>query len=312
MKKWRVAVVGVGKLGRFHAEKWITLAQANSQLEWVGVYDAQEASSLEFLEKYKIGKIFKSLEEVAASVEAVTIATPSGTHFEITQFFLEKGIHCLVEKPLALGYEEGLKLVTKAKKHSCLLAVGHSERFNPGFQYLKTHWSGDVIGAELIRHSPYAQRVTDVSVIDDLMIHDLDLVSQLCGEGFKVFHKNLMSIRSSKIDGAQVSLKSLVNDSMVTLSALRVAPSLVRTLKVWGQSQSVFLNFQTNELEWCRWDKNEKEAFEVEKETFEKLDHLRLETEEFLLSLQGESKPKTLALGDQVLASLRWRDQIIS
>ncbi len=175
MSKLRAAVVGVGYLGNFHAQKYKTLSQKEEMnLEFVGVCDLS-ASQVEKAAGELGVQAFLKPEMLVGKVDAVTISTITPTHYELTKFFLENKIHVNVEKPLCLKSSEAEYLVKLAKINGLVLCVGHSERFNPVFSELKT-----VIPRprflEFNRYAPFKLRGSDVSVLHDLMIHDLDLM----------------------------------------------------------------------------------------------------------------------------------------
>jgi virulence factor len=178
MKKGRglkIGVIGVGMMGEHHARICSTLPGA----KLFAVADQNEQRAREIGRLYG-AEVFNDYKEMLPLVEAVTIAAPSETHFEIASECLNAGKHLLVEKPLAKTSEEAEKLAALAKEKNLVLAVGLIERFNPAFQELcKLVQKEKIIGLHLKRLSPFPERITDANVIQDMMIHDLDLLLHL-------------------------------------------------------------------------------------------------------------------------------------
>lgn len=170
----RTAVIGVGYLGRFHAEKYLALE--HSQL--VAVCDVNHDINLNLKQPIKV---LKNYQELLGQVDAVSIATPTPYHAEVAEFFLSHGVHVLIEKPITLTLHEADYLIQLAKQHHAILQVGHLERFNPTFcaamDYLKTN-NLNSIPKKIIakREASYKLRGTDVNVVLDMMIHDIDLI----------------------------------------------------------------------------------------------------------------------------------------
>jgi len=311
----RSAVVGVGKLGRFHCDKYFALQSQFLGLEFVGVYDlfevtrAQVAQELSQVYQKPI-RAFADLNEMINEVDIVTIATSSHSHFDLVEFFLKNKKHVLVEKPLSLGFEQGEKLVQMAQDQNVVLAVGHSERFSPGFQFAKSTLAGRLRSIQMVRHSPYVERVTDVSVVDDLMIHDLDLLSELCGEKFDIISSYGKKVRSSHLDFCDVMMKSRDGSICVFLSANRTFPNMTRTVRVVTDSMSMIIDLQHNTLERVSWDSGSSLSRVEPSMSLPKLDHLLLETREFLKQvLIGSSQ---YVSGRSVLPALKWRDGILN
>ncbi|MGE3760351.1 MAG: Gfo/Idh/MocA family protein, partial [Pseudobdellovibrionaceae bacterium] len=178
--KLRAAVIGVGYLGNFHAQKYSHLSKDKNfadKVELVGVCDPK------FEQAQKVAKelgtrAYASPKELLKEVDLVTIASTTSTHYEVAKMFLENGVHVNVEKPMTVSAIEAENLVSIAKDKRLKLAVGHVERFNPAWLLVKPDLS-QVTYAEFTRHATFKSRGADVSVIEDVMIHDLDLVLHL-------------------------------------------------------------------------------------------------------------------------------------
>jgi len=168
-----VAVVGVGYLGKFHAEKYAASEKANL----VAVVDSDETKALKLAEKFHTEAIY-DYRQLFGRVQSVSIAVPTRLHHEIARDFLEQGIDVLVEKPLAVNIEEGRELVEIAQRRKAILQVGHLERYNPAIRKLESIIQGPKF-VECHRLAPFVERGTDVDVIVDLMIHDIDVIASL-------------------------------------------------------------------------------------------------------------------------------------
>src|SRR3989442_2174611 len=186
----RVSVLGAGSLGKEHARIYAELSEAK-RVDFVGVYDLAAETARKLGEKYR-ARVFNSLAEAAAASDAVSIVTPTTTHFELAKTLLEQGKHVLVEKPMTDNAAEAAELIELAWRQRCVLQVGHVERFNPVFKYLESV-ATDPRFIEAHRLSPYPvvgrasspsltgkmpvpPRSTDIGVVLDLMIHDLDVL----------------------------------------------------------------------------------------------------------------------------------------
>lgn len=198
----KLGVVGLGSMGRHHARILSTL----SGITLTAISDADPEKSNVLGEKYA-GCFFKDYKEIVPLVDAVSIVTPTSTHFEVGSFFLNSGKHVLIEKPLAENSEDAKKLFELAAEKKLVLSVGHIERFNPAFQELRRLIRKEkIIGINMQRFSPFPERISDANVIQDMMIHDLDLllnllpkneVESIKSEGKKIKSKNLDKVSST-------------------------------------------------------------------------------------------------------------------
>jgi len=174
-QRLRVGVIGVGNMGQHHTRVLGLL----KDVELYGVADINVTRGLDIASKYRV-RFFEDYHDLLACVDAVCIAVPTRLHYQVGMECLNAGVHVLIEKPIAASIEEAESLVNAAADNNCILQVGHIERFNPAFQelgnVLKTE---NLLALEAHRMSPYSQRANDVSVVLDLMIHDLDLLLNL-------------------------------------------------------------------------------------------------------------------------------------
>ncbi|HXA99641.1 MAG TPA: Gfo/Idh/MocA family oxidoreductase, partial [Steroidobacteraceae bacterium] len=171
----RTAVIGVGYLGRFHAQKYASLP--NCRL--LGIADPSEAARSAVAAELKV-TAYADYRDLLGSVDAVSIVTPTPTHFEVAQAFLEAGASVLVEKPMTVTVAEGQSLIEIARKAGRILQVGHLERFNAAVRAVQPTLSIPRF-IESARLAPFKYRGTDVDVVLDLMIHDIDLILSIVG-----------------------------------------------------------------------------------------------------------------------------------
>ena len=172
----KVAVIGAGMMGKNHLKTYKGL----NGVELVGVYDIFPEAAKAAAETFGI-RAFSSMEEVAENVEAVSVVTTSVTHADVGEFFLNKGIHCMMEKPLATSEEGCRRLINAAKKNNVVLLVGHIERFNPAVEQMGKILSdtSKIRSLTAQRMSAASGRITDVDVAMDLMIHDVEVIQSL-------------------------------------------------------------------------------------------------------------------------------------
>ena len=247
--KIKVAVIGAGMMGKNHLKMYKTL----SNVELVGVYDVFEEASKSAAETFGI-KAFSSLEEVAKNVDAVSVVTTSVTHAEVGEFFLKKGIHCLIEKPLATTEEECNRLIKAAKKSGVVLLVGHIERFNPAVEQLSKILAdtSKIRSLTAQRMSAASGRITDVDVAMDLMIHDIEVIQSLVKS--KVVNVEAMNVKTKDRPEGKDYISALVsfeNGVTANLTASRITQSRVRTLCVTTDEAYIDLDFINQSINVC-------------------------------------------------------------
>lgn len=228
--KVRAAVLGAGSLGKEHARIYAELAGAGL-VEFTGIYDVVRETSQKFADKYRI-RAFDSVAEAAASCDAVSIVTPTTTHFQIAEELLRQGKHVLVEKPMTETAAQAADLVRLAQQNDCVLQVGHVERFNPVIQYLETV-ATEPRFIETHRLSPYPARSTDVGVVLDLMIHDLDVVLAFVKSPVTSVDAVGIPVLSKSEDIANARLR-FANRCVANLTVSRVSPERMRKIRVFS------------------------------------------------------------------------------
>jgi predicted dehydrogenase len=226
----KVAVLGTGSLGKEHVRIYSELAAAG-QVELVGIYDSVAETARKIGAKYAV-RVFASVAEAAASADALNIVTPTVTHFELAKQMLEHGKHVLVEKPMTDNTEQAAELVQLAQQRNCVLQVGHVERFNPVFKYLETA-APQPRFIETHRLSPYPARSTDIGVVLDLMIHDLDVVLAFVKSSVTSVDAVGIPVLSKSEDIANARLR-FANGCVANLTASRVSPERMRKIRVFS------------------------------------------------------------------------------
>ena len=228
--KIRVAVLGTGSLGKEHARIYADLAQAG-EVEFAGVFDVLPEAARRVAEKLHV-PVFASALEAAAAADALSIVTPTNTHFDLARQLLVQGKHLLVEKPMTDNTEQAAELVQLAQQHRSVLQVGHVERFNPVFKYLESV-ATEPRFIETHRLSPYPARSTDIGVVLDLMIHDLDVVLAFVKSPVTSVDAVGIPVLSKSEDIANARLR-FANGCVANLTVSRISPERMRKIRVFS------------------------------------------------------------------------------
>ena len=243
----RTAVVGTGYLGRFHAQKYAALPDC----ELVAVCDPDAARGAEIAEEVGTRALadHRRLAELEGGCEAVSIASPTRSHFAVARDCLERGLHVLVEKPMTASVEEARELVALAAERGLVLQVGHLERFNPALVSV-----ADLITAptfvESHRLAPFTQRGADVDVVLDLMIHDIDIILHLVPSALEAIHANGAKVVSEATDIASVRLE-FADGCVANVTASRVSGKRERRMRFFQKDRYVAIDFQENATRVC-------------------------------------------------------------
>ena len=228
--KVKVGVLGTGSLGRHHVRLYAELA-ANGQAELAGIYDARSDVAQSLAEKHNT-RVFATEAELADACDAVSIVTPTTTHFDLASKLLKQGRHVLVEKPMTDNAAQATELVQLARQGNCVLQVGHVERFNPVFKYLQSA-APEPRFIETHRLSPYPARSTDIGVVLDLMIHDLDVVLAFVNSPVTGVDGVGIPVLSNTEDIANARLR-FENGCVANLTVSRVSPESMRKIRVFS------------------------------------------------------------------------------
>jgi predicted dehydrogenase len=229
-------------MGKEHARIYSEL----QEVELVGVHDSNPDTARKIAAKCKT-KAFGSLEEMVDAVDAASIVTPTSTHLAIAEPFLKRGKHVLVEKPIAMDTEEARKLVDLAEKHGAKLAVGHVERFNPVLVALEERL-GRPRFIEAHRLSPYPGRSTDIGVVMDLMIHDLEIILHLVRSPVTSVDAVGVPVLSKGEDIANARIR-FANGCVANLTTSRISPEKLRKIRVFQDDAYLSLDYMKQEGE---------------------------------------------------------------
>lgn len=241
MDKVNISLIGVGRMGQFH----LNVINQIESINLTGIYDADENHLNEVSNKYNIDK-FKSLDEAIDNSDAVIIASPTKFHFEIAKKALEKGKHVLVEKPMTETYAQAKELQEIVNKKNVILQVGHVERFNGAVQELH-HIIEKPYLIEARRLAPFTPRITDVGVVFDIMIHDLDIVTSLVKKPVIRFSASGKKVRTNNEDIASALLE-FEDETIATISASRITQEKIRTLAISTEDAYFILDYATQDI----------------------------------------------------------------
>jgi predicted dehydrogenase len=283
MKKLKTAVVGVGYLGKFHAEKFARLPDA----ELVGVADVNPAAAQRVAQKLGVAAV-TDYRELLDRVDAVSIAVPTPQHYTLASDFLNHDVHVLLEKPIAVNLEQAQALVELATRRGRVLQIGHLERFNPAILAM----AGSVtqpLFIEVHRLAPFQARGTDISVILDLMIHDLDIVLNLVNSPVQRIDASGAPVLSAAIDIANARIQ-FENRCVANLTASRVSLKAERKLRLFQQDACITVDFRNKKLGIYRKDP-ERLQITAEEKLFAEGDALQNEITAFLQAIREGVPP---------------------
>ena len=335
MKKLRLAVVGAGRLGGFHAQKLAAL----EQVELLGVVDPLPAARNRLAAECNT-RALADYAPLLDRLDAAVIAAPTQLHHKLALDFLRRGIHLLVEKPLCSTLAEADELVDTARRNGAVLQVGHVERFNPAFAAAASDARTPKY-IEAVRASGFTFRSTDVGVVLDLMIHDLDLVLSMVRSRLRKVDALGLSVLGGHEDVAHARLEFECG-CIATLSASRVSYQPARRMQLWSAGAFAAIDFATRTTTVVRpsevlrrrqFDVDALSPEQVEhyrehlfedllartQTQFEAVDALALELDDFIESIRGARQPRVpgesgrdaIAVAEQILARIRshaWDD----
>ena len=326
MNKIRTAVVGAGKMGAIHAKVYNQLD--NSQLVAIADNDTERA---EKLAKEYGAKAVTDCSELIGNVDAVTISAPTVCHCDLAKLFIENGIAVMIEKPLAASVEQGRQIVDLAKQHNVVVAVGHSERCNPVVQAMK-RLKIEPKYIEANRISPYSFRSTDIGVVLDVMIHDIDIILSLAESKIKKIDAVGVNVigENEDICNARIVFE---NGCIANITASRLALKTERKVRVFSSQAYLSLDYfkkegivikadpNVNVVEWIR-DKQQEDNFDfsdvnwldllhIEQLDIQDAEPLRVEQQAFLEAVAGKSdRPEVTA--EEGLAAMECAEAILA
>ncbi len=251
-KKMKVAVIGVGKMGRHHARNYYEMPEA----ELAAICDIKESTGKPLAKKFKCTyyKDFRAMLRTE-SLDALSVVVPTKSHYQVAREVLRQGVHILVEKPITETMPQARALIKAAKHYQCVMAIGHIERFNPAVQQLKKIIDagklGTITSISAKRVGPFAPQIKDANVLIDLAVHDIDIFSYLLdrepttihANGGKAIHKHIHDYAEIFLTYKNISGYIQVN---------WITPVIIRELTVTGTKAFVKLNYITQEIEYYK------------------------------------------------------------
>lgn len=272
----RVAVVGVGYLGNFHAQK-IQALESQLPVKLVCISDSTATLLNERTQALKVPG-YQNYKELLGLVDAVTIATTTSSHFEVAKFFLQNKIHVNVEKPICVTAQEAQELISLSQKSGVTLAVGHSERFSSVQRALK-ELVKKPLHIELERLAPFKGRGGDVSVMLDLLVHDIDLARDLVEQDFTWKSARMGRVFSST--GDWISAQAQTNSISLQFHVSRTAAEMSRKITVYEEDRVLCADFQNLKITVSQRVKKD-EPLHTETHSVERSDNLAIENKVFL------------------------------
>lgn len=305
MAKLRAGVIGVGHLGQHHARLYASLPDSTL----VGVVDHDHGRASLIGGQYG-ARVYDDLPDLLKHVDVVSVAVPTSAHYSVTKACLEAGKHVLVEKPIAVLPIEAQRLVELAKMNGCTLQVGHSERFNPIMRMMRPHIRRPML-FEGQRMGMYSERGTDVDVVLDLMIHDLDLVLSCHPGPVEEVRAAGLSVRSSTSDVANAYIQ-FESGCVASLIASRVSLKAMRHMRLFQPDGYVSIDFQSRRGTIGRRSVETGRRPMVAVEEFQAGDDepLRLQLESFLQVIRSQSCP--VVSGEDGMAALEVAHRVLS
>jgi predicted dehydrogenase len=326
MDKIRTAVVGAGKMGSIHAKVYSELEGC----ELVGVVDTRKEQADKLAGRYKC-QSFTDFEPLIGRVDAVTISAPTLHHRDLAKEFIENDIAVMIEKPLATSIEQGREIVNLAKRHNTVVAVGHSERCNPVVQAMK-RLNIEPKFIEAHRISPYPFRSTDIGVVMDVMIHDIDIILSLAASTIKKIDAVGVNVVGNHEDICNARIV-FDNGCIANVTASRLALKTERKVRVFSRQAYLSLDYLKKEgvvvrsapnVDVVKWIKEHEQAgdfdfsevnwpdlLHIEQLHIEDTEPLRVEQEAFLKAVaKKDAQPEVTA--EEGLAAMECAEKILA
>ncbi|UCG99904.1 MAG: Gfo/Idh/MocA family oxidoreductase [Deltaproteobacteria bacterium] len=310
MRRLRLGVVGVGYVGELHARKYASM----EDIDLAGLADIDFERAKDIARKYNT-KAYNTHSELLSDVDGLSLAVPTTSHFEIGHDILTHGTHLLVEKPIALNLGDADRLIEMAKKNNTILQIGHIERFNPAVVKMESLLSKPIF-IESHRLSLFTKRGTDVDVVLDLMIHDLDIILHLVNSGIKEIDAVGMPVIDDKIDIANVRI-IFANGTVANLTASRVSNESLRMIRIFQPDSCISVDYGKRKISVTQLKGERKNATDPcpighREDKFPDSDPLADQIRSFVEAIKGGTEPKVSGVdGKKALAvALSIIDQI--
>ena len=293
----KVGVFGVGHLGKFHLNNWKEIPGA----ELIGFYDPNDANAKSVAEKYGL-KRFDVANDLIDACDAVDIVAPTNHHFDLCVAAIRKGRHVFVEKPLADTMEEARELVKLAKEANIKFQVGHVERFNPAFLTLKDQ-NIQPMFIEVHRLAQFNPRGTEVSVILDLMIHDIDIILNLVKSNVNYISANGVAVMSDTPDIANVRIE-FDNGCVANLTSSRISMKKMRKIRLFQKDAYIGIDFLEKKTEIIKLNtpgdknvftfdietNNGKKTIAISNPAVQEVNAIKMELEEFVKAIENNTE----------------------
>lgn len=287
-KKLRVGVVGTGYLGKFHAEKYARM----NDVELVGVVDIDTSLARQVADRYAT-RAYTSHLDILEHVDAVSIVVPTPSHFAVSKDFLARDIDVLIEKPMTTTMQEADELIEFAESRNLIIQIGHLERFNPAVLALD-----DIVNKPMFieshRLSIYKERATDVSVVLDLMIHDIDIISNFVRSDIKTIHAAGIPVSSEHVDIANARLE-FDNGCVANVTASRISTKNERKIRLFQRDAYISVDFANHEITIIRQNDKLKNGLipgmDINQLCFTRSDALEDELKAFVRSVKRRETP---------------------
>jgi len=308
--KLRVGVIGVGHIGEYHVQKYNDL----SSVDLVGVVDMDPDRAKEIGQRYNT-KVFDGHYKILDEVDAVSLAVPTEDHFEVAKDVLSKGIHLLIEKPITYKLETADALLGMAHEMGLILQVGLVERFNPAIVKMESLLNQPVL-IDAHRMNMFTIRGTDVDVVLDLMIHDLDIILHIVKSEVREVHAVGMSVITDKTDVANARI-IFENGVVANLTASRVSNKAIRKIRVFQPGSLLEADCSKRELSVIRHENGGRapdglSPMEPERETFSDIDPLENQISSFVKAVTNGKTPMVTGWDERkaFMIALKIIDQI--
>ncbi len=297
----RMAVVGTGYLGRFHAQKY----QQLEHCELVAICDVDPKRGAQIADELST-KAVSDHKALIGQVDAVSVASPTTTHYAVAKDLLAAGIHVLVEKPMTVTVAEAEELIAIAKREKCVLQVGHLERFNPALLAVADQIKSPIF-IESNRLAPFTMRGSDVNVVLDLMIHDIDIIMHLVDAELTAIYASGTPVIWDTIDIANARLE-FSNGCVANVTASRVSEKVLRRMRFFQKDTYIAVDFQDNVSRVAKVDRNKPDhdgipAIDYQNDKLEKGDAILAEIEAFVHAIKTGTRP--LVSGEDGLRALK-------
>ncbi len=288
MKKIRVGVIGVGYLGKFHAQKYAAM----DDVELVGVVDVDPAIAARVAATCNT-QPFTDFRQLLDRVEAVSVVVPTSRHHEVASVFLDRGIHVLIEKPMTSSLAEADDLISRADAHDCILQVGLLERFNPAVVAMREHLTTPLF-IESHRIHSFKSRGIDVDVVLDLMIHDIDIILSIVPSELATIHTVGVPVVTASTDIANARL-IFENGCTANVTVSRISKENIRRMRIFQPRSYLSVDYARKEIMVIRQQpglaENGLPEEDLQKYSFADQDALESELRDFVANVRNHSTP---------------------